>query len=207
VVYKVALGLEQFTCYGSITVICLSKSVWRRKIWWSVNNELKKIWKKAVVVYFRYYTSICLEGRRKSMKDLRIWVSNPRPVAAAVSYIYTTKITEWSRLLGMPVIIICQRAACETAVATKQMWPFAIKRLDASALGHPVWDPIFELVTSRVVASRHRFTGGRKAEGNKPLGRYWHRWKYNINPLKTERIQFYIRTQCVPRCKHSPLRL
>jgi hypothetical protein len=26
-------------------------------------------------------------------------------------------------------------------------------------------------------------------------------------PLKTERNLFYIRTQCVPRCKHSPLRL
>jgi hypothetical protein len=27
-----------------------------------------------------------------------------------------------------------------------------------------------------------------------------------VNPLKTKRI-FYIRAQCVPRCKHSPLRL
>jgi hypothetical protein len=27
-----------------------------------------------------------------------------------------------------------------------------------------------------------------------------------INPLKTKR-RFYIRTQCVPRCEHSPLRL
>jgi hypothetical protein len=29
----------------------------------------------------------------------------------------------------------------------------------------------------------------------------------HFNPLKTERNLFYIRTQCVPRCKHSPLRL
>jgi hypothetical protein len=28
-----------------------------------------------------------------------------------------------------------------------------------------------------------------------------------INPLKTERNMFYIRTQCVTRCKHSALRL
>jgi hypothetical protein len=28
-----------------------------------------------------------------------------------------------------------------------------------------------------------------------------------INPLKTKRYLFYIRTQCVPRCKHSTLRL
>jgi hypothetical protein len=29
----------------------------------------------------------------------------------------------------------------------------------------------------------------------------------NVNPLNTERNLFYMRTQCVPRCKHSPLRL
>jgi hypothetical protein len=28
-----------------------------------------------------------------------------------------------------------------------------------------------------------------------------------VNPLKTARNLFYTRTQCVPRCKHSPLRL
>jgi hypothetical protein len=30
---------------------------------------------------------------------------------------------------------------------------------------------------------------------------------YNINPLKTKRCLFYIRTQSVPRCKHSTPRL
>jgi hypothetical protein len=28
-----------------------------------------------------------------------------------------------------------------------------------------------------------------------------------LNPLNTKGNLFYIRTQCVPRCKHSPLRL
>jgi hypothetical protein len=28
-----------------------------------------------------------------------------------------------------------------------------------------------------------------------------------ITPIKDEACLFYIRTQCVPRCKHSPLRL
>jgi hypothetical protein len=31
-------------------------------------------------------------------------------------------------------------------------------------------------------------------------------WWLALNLLKTKCI-FYIRTQCVPRCKHSPLRL
>jgi hypothetical protein len=38
------------------------------------------------------------------------------------------------------------------------------------------------------------------------VGRPSQRWEDYINPLKTKRM-FYIRTQCVPRCKHSPLRL
>jgi PI-3-kinase-related kinase SMG-1 len=32
------------------------------------------------------------------------------------------------------------------------------------------------------------------------------RMHWVINPLKTKRM-FYIRTQCVPHCKHAPLRL
>jgi hypothetical protein len=36
--------------------------------------------------------------------------------------------------------------------------------------------------------------------GQQPVSR-------SFNPLKTKRNLFYIRTQCVPRCKHSPSRL
>jgi hypothetical protein len=34
-----------------------------------------------------------------------------------------------------------------------------------------------------------------------------HRQETCIQPFKDEAYLFYIRTQCVPRCKHSPLRL
>jgi hypothetical protein len=45
---------------------------------------------------------------------------------------------------------------------------------------------------------------GRQPQAERPLGRARTRWE--ISPLKTNRM-FYIRTQCLPRCKHSPLRL
>jgi hypothetical protein len=43
--------------------------------------------------------------------------------------------------------------------------------------------------------------------GKRQLRRPRCSWEDYINPLKTERNMFYVRTQCVPRCKHSPLRL
>jgi hypothetical protein len=76
-----------------------------------------------------------------------------------------------------------------------------------------------------------------RSEGKRPLGKTWRRWEDNMktdfqdtlpticvvpvgyllviselnfcefNPLKTKGNLFYTRTQCVPRCKHSPLRL
>jgi hypothetical protein len=44
-----------------------------------------------------------------------------------------------------------------------------------------------------------------KPEVKRPLGKHRHRWEDNINLLKTECNLFYIWTQCIPRCKHSPL--
>lgn len=41
------------------------------------------------------------------------WVSNPRPAATCVSYVYTTKITQLFRRLGVPVTGIFLHAARE----------------------------------------------------------------------------------------------
>jgi hypothetical protein len=35
-----------------------------------MNNALEKIWKEAVVAFFRDYLGICLDGLRKTMKNL-----------------------------------------------------------------------------------------------------------------------------------------
>jgi hypothetical protein len=37
-----------------------------------MNGELERMWKEAVVTFFRYYLGICLDGLRKIMKNLRI---------------------------------------------------------------------------------------------------------------------------------------
>jgi hypothetical protein len=36
-----------------------------------MNDELKNIWMEAVMAFLRYYPAICLEGLRKTTKNLR----------------------------------------------------------------------------------------------------------------------------------------
>jgi hypothetical protein len=38
-----------------------------------VNNELERMWKEAVVVYLRFYPSICQKGLRKPTKTANCW--------------------------------------------------------------------------------------------------------------------------------------
>jgi hypothetical protein len=46
-----------------------------------------------------------------------------------------------------------------------------------------------------------------EAEGKEASGRPRHRWKNDINLLKTKRNLLYVRNQPVPRSKHFPPRL
>ena len=48
-------------------------------------------------------------------KNLRSWVSNPRPATTFANCVYTIKITDQFRRLGIPLIVICPRAALEPA--------------------------------------------------------------------------------------------
>jgi hypothetical protein len=37
-----------------------------------MNDELERIWREVVVALLRYYPTVCLEGPRKMVKNLRI---------------------------------------------------------------------------------------------------------------------------------------
>jgi hypothetical protein len=38
---------------------------------WLMNDELEKIWKEAIVIYSKHHLANCLEGRRKTTRNLR----------------------------------------------------------------------------------------------------------------------------------------
>jgi hypothetical protein len=56
----------------SITAVRTSTPTNRRMI-----DELKRIWKEAIVAYSRYYPGICLEGLRKTIKNLSQYSQRP----------------------------------------------------------------------------------------------------------------------------------
>jgi hypothetical protein len=60
-----------------ITTLSAARTIKRRVIRWLIDNELEKMWKETAAR--RYYTGICLEELRKTMRSLIQTSQSPGP--------------------------------------------------------------------------------------------------------------------------------
>ena len=67
--------------------------------------------------------------------------------------------------------------------------PLCYKNLDTQSLSRRL-----NFRTSRVLGTRHHFSGGRKHERKTPLGRHRHRWKYYIKETLNEIVCVLVST-------------